>query len=170
MVVIVHSNQKTHALATVTWDNAFSEPVREPFAVTNEVPWFRVAEVLGMMFKSATGRALTPENLRFLEEKAFENSDHAPNQEYYNQILTWSAFAKENMHDRNFTFWEWFNSMLKLTKKHLTKPWSRGGIHGFLSRSQAEKMLDSKPSGTFLIIFSEFDLGAVSVAWVEGSP
>lgn len=28
VVVIVHGNQEPHAWATVTWDNAFAEPVR----------------------------------------------------------------------------------------------------------------------------------------------
>jgi PREDICTED: similar to signal transducer and activator of transcription len=31
VVVIVHGNQDPHAWATVTWDNAFAEPVSEYF-------------------------------------------------------------------------------------------------------------------------------------------
>lgn len=37
VVVIVHGNQEPHAWATVTWDNAFSEPGRVPFAVPDKV-------------------------------------------------------------------------------------------------------------------------------------
>lgn len=71
MVVIVHGNQEPHAWATVTWDNAFAEQGRVPFAVPEKVPWHQVAEALNVKFKNATGRALTDENLRFLAEKAF---------------------------------------------------------------------------------------------------
>lgn len=37
VVVIVHGNQEPHAWATVTWDNAFSEAGRVPFAVPDKV-------------------------------------------------------------------------------------------------------------------------------------
>lgn len=37
VVVIVHGNQEPHAWATVTWDNAFCEPGRVPFAVPDKV-------------------------------------------------------------------------------------------------------------------------------------
>lgn len=66
----MHGNQEPHAWATVTWDNAFGEPGRLPFQVPDRVPWPRVAVALNVKFKSITGRNLTPENLRFLKEKA----------------------------------------------------------------------------------------------------
>nr|CAD7259697.1 unnamed protein product [Timema shepardi] len=71
VVVIVHGNQEPHAWATVTWDNAFAEPGRIPFAVPDKVAWQEVANALNMKFKAATGRSLTDDNLRFLGEKAF---------------------------------------------------------------------------------------------------
>jgi signal transducer and activator of transcription 5B len=71
VVVIVHGNQEPHAWATVTWDNAFAEPGRIPFAVPDKVVWLQVADALNMKFKAATGRPLTEDNLRFLAEKAF---------------------------------------------------------------------------------------------------
>lgn len=37
VVVIVHGNQEPHAWATITWDNAFSEPGRIPFVVPDKV-------------------------------------------------------------------------------------------------------------------------------------
>jgi len=75
VVVIVHGNQEPHAWATVTWDNAFAEPGRIPFAVPEKVAWKAVAEALNMKFRSATGRPLTDDNLRFLAEKAFRLVD-----------------------------------------------------------------------------------------------
>lgn len=74
VVVIVHGNQEPHAWATVTWDNAFAEPGRVPFAVPDKVAWCHVAEALNMKFRYATGRPLTEENLCFLAEKAFRYS------------------------------------------------------------------------------------------------
>ena len=73
VVVIVHGNQEPHAWATVTWDNAFAEPGRTPFVVPDKVPWSQVAETLSTKFRSATGRALTEGNQRFLAAKAFRN-------------------------------------------------------------------------------------------------
>ena len=37
VVVIVHGNQEPHALATITWDNAFAAQGRIPFLVTEKV-------------------------------------------------------------------------------------------------------------------------------------
>lgn len=67
----MHGNQEPHAWATVTWDNAFSEPGRVPFAVPEKVCWPKVAEALNIKFAAATGRPLSEDNLRFLGEKAF---------------------------------------------------------------------------------------------------
>lgn len=68
VVVIVHGNQEPQSWATITWDNAFSDPNRIPFQVPDKVPWIRLAEALNMKFKHATGRALTDDNLQFLCE------------------------------------------------------------------------------------------------------
>ena len=42
VVVIVHGVQEPLALATVTWDNAFAEPIRRPFFVEDKVTWGQV--------------------------------------------------------------------------------------------------------------------------------
>lgn len=71
VVVIVHGNQEPHAWATVTWDNAFAEGGRVPFAVPDKVQWPFVAEALNIKFCSQTGRLLSEDSLRFLADKAF---------------------------------------------------------------------------------------------------
>ncbi|KAK8769892.1 hypothetical protein V5799_013640 [Amblyomma americanum] len=76
VVVIVHGNQEPHAWATVTWDNAFAEPGRVPFAVPDKVPWPQLGEVLSMKFRSATGRGLSEDNLRYLAGKVFRSEWH----------------------------------------------------------------------------------------------
>lgn len=195
VVVIVHGNQEPHAWATVTWDNAFAEPGRVPFAVPDKVPWSQVAEALNVKFRSATGRALVEDNLRFLAEKAFRagcggnacpsiagvpagnSSVSAPNsvapnpaeQDYSNVLLSWAQFCKEPLPERNFTFWEWFYAVMKLTREHLKGPWMDGNILGFVRKKQAEEMLANCAFGTFLMRFSDSELGGVTIAWVGGT-
>ncbi|CAG7720573.1 unnamed protein product, partial [Allacma fusca] len=160
VVVIVHGNQEPHAWATVTWDNAFGEPGRMPFQVPERVSWFRVAPALNIKFKSTNGRSLTDDNLRFLAEKAFRTQNHP-------DLLSWSQFCKEPLPDRSFTFWEWFYAIMKLTREHLRGPWIDGSILGFVSRTQAEEMLAPCLPGTFLLRFSDSELGGITIAWVH---
>lgn len=167
VVVIVHGNQEPHAWATVTWDNAFAEPGRVPFAVPDKVPWPQVADALNVKFHSATGRSLTDENLRFLAEKAFRGSN-SNGQDYSNMLLSWAQFCKEPLPERNFTFWEWFYAVMKLTREHLRGPWSDGVILGFVRKKQAEEMLANCTPGTFLMRFSDSELGGITIAWVAG--
>ncbi|XP_060516517.1 signal transducer and activator of transcription 5B isoform X2 [Cylas formicarius] len=163
VVVIVHGNQEPHAWATVTWDNAFSEPERCPFAVPDKVPWSKMKETLSQKFKWATGRGLTEDNLRFLAEKAFRGNYN----ESTNCMLSWAQFCKEPLSERNFTFWEWFFAIMKLTREHLRGPWVDGAIMGFIRKRQAEDMLASRPAGTFLLRFSDSELGGITIAWVS---
>lgn len=163
VVVIVHGNQEPHAWATVTWDNAFSEPGRVPFAVPEKVPWNKVAETLSLKFRAATGRGLTEDNLRFLAEKAFRGNFNDSS----NSLLTWAQFCKEPLSERNFTFWEWFYAIMKLTREHLRGPWVDGAIMGFVRKRQAEEMLTSCLCGTFLLRFSDSELGGITIAWIS---
>ncbi|KAF2881123.1 hypothetical protein ILUMI_25034 [Ignelater luminosus] len=164
VVVIVHGNQEPHAWATVTWDNAFSEPGRVPFAVPDKVAWNRVADTLSLKFRSATGRPLTDDQILFLAEKAFRGNYTDPN-----QMLTWAQFCKEPLSERNFTFWEWFYAVMKLTREHLRGPWVDGAILGFIRKKQTEEMLQNCQNGTFLLRFSDSELGGVTIAWVSES-
>lgn len=168
VVVIVHGNQEPHAWATVTWDNAFAEPGRAPFAVPEKVPWGQVAEALNIKFTAATGRPLTDDNIRFLAEKAFRIQQ--PGGDYSNMLFSWSQFCKEPLPERTFTFWEWFYAVMKLTREHLKGPWMDGLIMGFVRKKQAEEMLSTCASGTFLLRFSDSELGGVTIAWVGGEP
>ncbi|XP_050693053.1 signal transducer and activator of transcription 5B-like isoform X3 [Eriocheir sinensis] len=163
VVVIVHGNQEPHAWATVSWDNAFAEQGRIPFTVPEKVPWPQVADMLDAKFKSATGRGLTEDNLKFLAGKAFRSPQI---QDFTNMMLSWSQFCKEPLSERNFTFWEWFFAVMKVTKEHLRQPWNDGSIMGFVGRPQAEEMLKNSKSGTFLLRFSDSELGGVTIAWM----
>ncbi|KAF7282323.1 signal transducer and transcription activator Stat92E isoform X2 [Rhynchophorus ferrugineus] len=163
VVVIVHGNQEPHAWATITWDNAFSEPGRCPFQVPDKVPWSKMKETLSQKFKWATGRGLSEDNLRFLAEKAFRGNYN----ESTNCMLSWAQFCKEPLSERNFTFWEWFFAIMKLTREHLRGPWVDGAIMGFVKKKTAEEMLSPCQSGTFLLRFSDSELGGITIAWVS---
>lgn len=79
-------------------------------------------------------------------------------------------FAKEALPDRNFTLWEWFYALLKVTKEHMRSLWNDGTILGFISRKQTEDLLLQCSPGTFLLRFSDTELGGVTIAWLgEGS-
>ena len=70
---------------------------------------------------------------------------------------------------------------MKLTKEDLRGMWIDGALLGFVSRQQAEEYLQAsevrfrlfctspaKPEvGTFLIRFSDSELGGVTVAWIS---
>ncbi|KAL7869872.1 hypothetical protein AOLI_G00138600 [Acnodon oligacanthus] len=171
VVVIVHGSQDNNATATVLWDNAFSEPGRVPFVVPDKVTWPQLCEALNMKYKSEvqSDRGLSEENLVFLAQKAFSSSSNSP-EDYRNMTMTWSQFNRESLPGRNFTFWQWFDGVIELMKKHLKAHWNDGAILGFLNKQQAQDMLLSKPNGTFLLRFSDSEIGGITIAWVAENP
>jgi signal transducer and activator of transcription 5B len=114
------------------------------------------------MFKASVGRGIENENLRFLAGKAFKNSNL---QDLNNAFLSWSQFNKELMPKRNFTFWEWFYAIFKLTREHLNGIWNEGLILGFVCRQRTEELLLETCSGTFLLRFSDSELGGITIAY-----
>lgn len=181
VVVIVHGNQEPQSWATITWDNAFSEISRVPFHVVDKVNWSHMVSALNMKFTCQTGRGLTAENLYYLceferrnrrflvvvmsikshsfaGEKAFRTTvNFDPN----DRPISWSQFCKEPLPERTFTFWDWFYAVMKLTRDQLRGPWTEGLIIGFINKRQAEEKLLQCPPGTFLLRFSDSELGTV---------
>lgn len=138
---------------------------RLPFSVPDKVPWIRVGEVLSMKFMASVGsRDLNSESLRFLAGKVFRNSQVL---DYDHMLLSWNQFSKEPLPDRTFTFWAWFYSILKVTREHLRGLWNDGTIYGFISRKQTEELLAQCSPGTFLLRYSDSELGGVSIAWLS---
>ncbi|XP_023331854.1 signal transducer and activator of transcription 5A [Eurytemora carolleeae] len=167
VVVIVHGNQEPQALATITWDNAFAEWGRRPFVVPDKVPWFQMAEALNSKWTDAckTNQNLTEENFYFLATKAFRNPNLGRD-EIKNLVISWSQFCREPLPDRNFTFWEWFYRVMCLTSSDMRGPWNDGLIMGFVSKQKAEELLLGCPHGTFLLRYSDSELGGVTIAYV----
>jgi len=165
VVVIVHGNQEAQALSTVVWDNGFAEWGRKAFVVTDKVEWGQMGGVLNMKWQKDCGKGLTEENLYYLACKALRNNALPRNPDEYNKMtLTWSLFCKELLPDRTFTFWEWFYRALLLTSNHMQSLWKEGHVMGFVMKQAAEQMLMQKPIGTFLLRFSDSELGGVSIS------
>lgn len=92
----------------------------------------------------------------FSGEKAFRTAINFNPDE---RAITWSQFCKEPLPERTFTFWDWFYAVMKLTRDQLRGPWTEGLIIGFINKRQAEEKLMKCPPGTFLLRFSDSELG-----------
>lgn len=168
VVVIVHGNQEPHAWATITWHNAFAQPDDILYQVPTEVTWENLGKVLSSKFEINCRKPLSKQNLSYLASKIARSRVDS------DQILvSWNQFAKESLPGKQFTFWEWFHSILKLTKDHLIKLWSANCIYGFTGKKSCIDLLlgsaqhKPAPIGTFLLRFSETALGGITIAWVS---
>uniref|UniRef100_A0AAQ6ALB2 Signal transducer and activator of transcription n=1 Tax=Amphiprion ocellaris TaxID=80972 RepID=A0AAQ6ALB2_AMPOC len=139
---------------------------RVPFIVPDKVLWPQLCEALDMKYKAEmhSGRGLSEDNLVFLAQKAFTSSSNNP-EDYHNMTISWAQFNRESLPGRNFTFWQWFDGVVELMKKHLKPHWNDGAILGFVNKQQAQDMLLSKPNGTFLLRFSDSEIGGITIAW-----
>ncbi|XP_019411916.1 PREDICTED: signal transducer and activator of transcription 6 isoform X1 [Crocodylus porosus] len=167
IVVIVHGNQDNNAKATVLWDNAFAEPDRVPFVVAERVPWERMCETLNLKFMSEvqTTRGLQPEHFFFLAQKIFNDHSAGP-EAFTGRPVSWAQFNKEILPGRGFTFWQWFDGVLDLTKRCLKSYWSDRLIRGFISKQYVSRLLSTAPDGTFLLRYSDSEIGGVTIAYL----
>ncbi|XP_074082430.1 signal transducer and activator of transcription 6 isoform X2 [Macrotis lagotis] len=175
LVVIVHGNQDNNAKATILWDNAFSEMDRIPFMVAERVPWEKMCDTLNLKFMAEVGtsQGLLPEHFLFLAQKIF--NDNSLNMEtFQNRTVSWAQFNKEILLGRGFTFWQWFDGVLDLTKRCLRSYWSDRLIIGFISKQYVNNLLHSEPDGTFLLRFSDSEIGGITIAHIirgqDGTP
>lgn len=166
VVVTVHGNQECNALATILWDNAFAESGRVPFHVPEKVPWNQLVQALNTKFAAACGKGLSHENVSYLMSKIFGHCEDITG----SAVVSWSQFNREPLQSRNFTFWEWFYAIMKLTKDWLQGPWKENYIVGFIGKQRAQDWLMKCPNGTFLLRFSDSELGGITIAWVADDP
>lgn len=160
MVVIVHGNQEMQSWATITWDNAneLLNSERESFLVSSNLSWNQLSHAINMKYNQYTGRQLTAENLHHLCEKILNKKLTYPTtgDELF---VSWTQFCKDPLPGRDFTFWEWFYSTMKVTREHFKDLWSDGKIMGFIDKSEAEKLLERSELGTFILRFADSELG-----------
>eukprot|EP00052_Salpingoeca_macrocollata_P026954 m.253488 g.253488 ORF g.253488 m.253488 type:complete len:390 (-) comp22673_c3_seq4:35-1204(-) len=166
VVVVVHGVQMPNAEATVLWDAGFAEIDRVPFELPAVVPWARLSFVLDRFFFHATHTPLPQHAAAYLAEKL--GHDGAGGAGRADQAcVSWQAFNKDVLPGRAFTFWQWFYGITEIIKKQLSGAWADGSVFGFVSRTQAIDMLASCATGTFLLRFSDSEVGGITVAWVS---
>uniref|UniRef100_A0A904MVA4 Signal transducer and activator of transcription n=2 Tax=Culex pipiens complex TaxID=518105 RepID=A0A904MVA4_CULQU len=169
VVVIVHGNQETAAKATIVWDNAFADPSRIPFEISERMGWNVLAEMLNRKFRSMLlDRPLSAENLHFLGVKATRRKLPFPVPDA--ELVTRAQFCRDLIPARPFTFWEWFYAAIKVTRDSLKDIWNDGHMVGFVDKARAEQDLRQHPPGTFLLRFSDSQQGGITIAYVTNEP
>uniref|UniRef100_A0A1A8NZM7 Signal transducer and activator of transcription n=1 Tax=Nothobranchius rachovii TaxID=451742 RepID=A0A1A8NZM7_9TELE len=166
VVIIVHGSQDNNALATIIWDCAFAEQDRRPFVVPDSVPWRLMFNTLNLKFTSEvqTEFQMTYYNKHCLAEKIFDTQ--STTEIFDDMMVSWAQFNKEMLPGRPFTFWQWFEGAIELTKKHLKPYWSEQLIFGFIGKQHLHNILKNSPGGTFLLRFSDSEIGGISIAYV----
>lgn len=169
VVVIVHGNQETAAKATIVWDNAFADPSRIPFEISERMGWNVLAEMLNRKFRSMLlDRPLSAENLHFLGVKATRRNLPFPVPDA--ELVTRAQFCRDLIPARPFTFWEWFYAAVKVTRDFLKDIWNDGHMVGFVDKARAEQNLRQHSPGTFLLRFSDSQQGGITIAYVTNEP
>ncbi|XP_007420452.1 signal transducer and activator of transcription 4 [Python bivittatus] len=166
VVMISNVSQLPNAWASVIWYNlSTSEPQNLAF-FNNPMPitLSQLLEVLSWQFSSYVGRGLNSDQLGMLAEKLTGQQITSSDPQ-----LSWSKFCKEHLPGKSFTFWTWLEAILDLIKKHILPLWIDGCIMGFVNKEKERALLKDKKPGTFLLRFSESNLGGITFTWVSQS-
>uniref|UniRef100_A0A4W3IU55 Signal transducer and activator of transcription n=1 Tax=Callorhinchus milii TaxID=7868 RepID=A0A4W3IU55_CALMI len=167
VVVISNASQLLSGWASVLWYNMLCNDPKHLlfFSNTPAAPWHQLSDALSWQFESNTKRGLDSDQLSMLAEKLF-----GPQQNYADSSISWARFCK-NLPKQNFSFWIWLQGILELIKRYLEDIWNAGHIIGFLSKQREKILLKTKPTGTFLLRFSEsYRDGGITFSWVEHLP
>jgi len=157
---INHENKRNKSDYTLEWNNIGDHL----FDLQNELPWTQVSEALSNIWRQNCGRSLTEEDNYYLACKAFQDNEIDPN-DLINRTLSLAQFNQDKLPNSCHTFWEWFDSMMVLTKQYLASVWKKGYVIGFISRLDANSLLEDSPEGTFLLRFSDSVLGGVTIGY-----
>lgn len=164
VVVTVHGNQQCDAEATVFWENAFSEKERKPFDVPDQIEWPRFSDALNKRWTLSNGRELGLDCITYLGAKLFPGKLEGGMD---SALVTKQMLNRDHINGRTFSFWKWFYGALDVVCKRLVDEWRDGHVAGFVSKVDAHKVLESCTPGTFMLRFSDSELGGVSVAYVQ---
>ncbi|XP_060113043.1 signal transducer and activator of transcription 4-like [Heteronotia binoei] len=166
VVMISNVSQLPNAWASIIWYNlSTNEPQNLAFFNNPPaIPLNQLLEVLSWQFSSYIGRGLNADQLGMLAEKLTGQQVI-----YSDYQLSWSKFCKEHLPGKSFTFWVWLEAILELIKKHILPLWIDGCIMGFVSKEKQRVLLKDKAPGTFLLRFSESNLGGITFTWVYRS-
>uniref|UniRef100_A0A7N4NQ30 Signal transducer and activator of transcription n=1 Tax=Sarcophilus harrisii TaxID=9305 RepID=A0A7N4NQ30_SARHA len=166
VVMISNVSQLPNAWASIIWYNLSTNDSQNLVFFNNPptAALSQLLEVLSWQFSSYVGRGLNSDQLNMLAEKL------AVQQASYNDgQLSWAKFCKEHLPGKAFTFWGWLEAILDLIKKHILPLWIDGYIMGFVSKEKERVLLKDKMPGTFLLRFSESNLGGITFTWVDQS-
>jgi hypothetical protein len=134
----------------------------EAFGNSMEVTWGKFANALQRCYLSATKqdrqnpvRPLTVQDLCYLYHIKFTSNSYPTTE----TIITVKQYDN---------FWTWFGPGLERIRyqRHLCELWEKGFICGFISRSEAETILENASPGAFIIRFSEQCPGQFAIAYV----
>jgi len=150
---------------------------RIPFQVLLKVSWESLAEMLSAKFEKATGKGFDSVQLEALKHRllpeAHENTDSASTSQETSQSsaihdVSFNQFVKSKLSGGSFSFWEWFFNLLELVERYASLEWRSGAIHAFISRMDAENMLQGSSPGVFLVRFSDSkQSGGISITYVN---
>ncbi|XP_053732433.1 signal transducer and activator of transcription 1-alpha/beta-like [Synchiropus splendidus] len=153
LVVVKNTIQCPSAWAAIMWCSLLPPADLENlsvFAEPPQVPWTQLSEVLSWQFSKVGKRGLDPDQLSMLHVRITGGNA---------EMVKWGQFKLA---------WTWLDGILDLIKKHLVDLWSEGLIMGFVTKEKTFSLLTEKPSGTFLLRFSESIIeGAISVSYVD---
>ncbi|XP_051841948.1 signal transducer and activator of transcription 4 [Antechinus flavipes] len=166
VVMISNVSQLPNAWASIIWYNLSTNDSQNLVFFNNPptAALSQLLEVLSWQFSSYVGRGLNSDQLNMLAEKlAVQQASYSDGQ------LSWAKFCKEHLPGKAFTFWGWLEAILDLIKKHILPLWIDGYIMGFVSKEKERVLLKDKMPGTFLLRFSESNLGSITFTWVDQS-
>ncbi|CAB3410037.1 unnamed protein product [Caenorhabditis bovis] len=164
IMVTVHGSQDCDAQVAILWHRAFAPVARTPSQTeVSAVSWNDLAIMLRNKFALFTGarRQLSDSDLKYLSEKLVvsDGQDQKP--------ITFTQFAKQALReDVQFSFWEWFFSIMQLIKQKLLKFWDEGWLVGFISKHDASVIMVNNRRPCFLIRFSDSQTGAISIGFL----
>ncbi|XP_036965199.1 signal transducer and activator of transcription 1-alpha/beta-like [Acanthopagrus latus] len=157
LVLISSTIQASSAWATIMWCNMVSTSEPRNLSMFLDPPpltWQQMSQAISWQFLTVGQRGLDEHQLSMIREKIVDDLD----------LVHWNKFSK------NESAWAWIDGILDLIKKHLVDLWQDGSIMGFVSRESTKALLQEKPTGTFLLRFSESNKdGAITFSWVEHS-
>ncbi|CAN9497959.1 unnamed protein product [Ophioblennius macclurei] len=158
VVVISSTSQAPSAWASILWWTMHSSSGPWNLSLFTAPPplsWELLSQALSWQFLSVGKRGLDDNQLATLREKIVDHPEG---------LVDWKTFSK------NENSWIWIDGILELIKTHLVDYWRDGSIMGFVSRRRTQALLLNKPSGTFLLRFSEsIEEGAITFSWVHNS-
>lgn len=112
------------------------ETLLKPRKVPDKVPWNKIIETLNYKWKhECQSHGLTSGAMQYLSQKLFRQT-LPPSSD---KLVSWAQFNREPLANRNFTFWQWFNGVMELTKsKHCQPHWLDKGVVGFIGKAESQ--------------------------------